>query len=337
MNAKQFSDAMGELDSKYVEEALSYNAEGSQRRPFPRLSIVLIAAIAALFLMGAGAAAIIYGDSIQSWFRHDWEAITGRSMTKEQTAVIEHLSQEIDVSQTIGNATVTVDSATVGDDHFFILLRIEGLQFSKKQSYGFETVNMHVKPDPLEGNDGIGGCGLQYHGLDGNGAALFLVEYNYASGAGYEKDTSPLDIALSLENLIENAHTDEEELLMEGEWNFNFSLDRSTLPEVINLPDTEVMAMDLEKQELVPVTITNIELTSTGLRFRYDYADGTLSMEAHISAVLDHGVTIQDGGGAGTPSDDGKTLNCSYQWLVPINLDEVSFVYIGETAICVPS
>ena len=337
MNAKKFSDAMSALDNKYIDEALSYNAKANHAKHLRRIPIALAAAILALFLMGAGVVAIIYGDSIQNWFSHYWEAITGQEMSDEHITTIDHLSQEIDVIQTIGNATVTVDSATVGDDNFFLLLRIEGLQFSNKQSYGFENINMNVKPDPLEGNDGIGSCGLQYHGLDGNGAALFLLEYNYASGSGYEKDTSPLDIALSLKNLIENAYTDKEELLIEGEWIFNFSLDRSTPLEVINLPDTEVMVMDLERQELVPVTITNIELTSTGLRFRYDYADGTLSIEAHISVVLDNGVTIRDSGGAGTPLDGGKTLNCSHQWLVPINLDKVSSVHIGETAIQIPS
>ncbi len=384
MNAKKFSDAMSALDNKYIDEALSYNAKANHAKHLRRIPIALAAAILALFLMGAGVVAIIYGDSIQNWFSHYWEAITGQEMSDEHITTIDHLSQEIDVSQTIGNATVTVDSATVGDDNFFLLLRIEGLQFSNKQSYGFENINMNVKPDPLEGNDGIGSCGFQYHGLDGNGAALFLLDYNYASGSGYEKDTSPLDIALSLKNLIENAYTDKEELLIEGEWIFNFSynyasgsgyekdtspldialslknlienaytdkeelliegewifnfsLDRSTLPDVINLPDTEVMAMDLERQELVPVTITNIELTSTGLRFRYDYADGTLSIESRISVVLDNGVTIRDSGGAGTPLDDGKTLNCSHQWLVPINLDKVSSVHIGETAIPIPS
>lgn len=336
MNAKKFSDAMSELDNKYVDEALSYNKKANQRQHLRRLPIALIAAILALFLMGAGVVAIIYGDSIQSWLNHYWKAITGQSMTKEQTALIEHLSQEIDISQTISNATVTVDSATVGDDNFFILLRIEGLQFSNKHSYGFESVNMNVKPDPLEGNDGTSGYGFQYHGLDGNGAALLLVEYSYVSSTGYEKDTSPIDIVLTLEDLIKNAHTDKEELLIEGEWIFHFSLDRSILPEGINLPDTEVMAMDLDKRELVPVTITNIELTSTGLRFRYDYADGTLSIETHISVVLNNGITIRERGGAGTTLDDGKTLNCSYQWLVPINLDEVSSVLIGDTAISVP-
>lgn len=196
---------------------------------------------------------------------------------------------------------------------------------------------MNVQPDPLEGTGGIGGCGVQYHGLDGSGAALLLLEHNYASGTGYEKDTSPLRITLTLENLMESPYTDREELLIEGTWIFNFSLDRSTLPEVIALPDTEVMAMDSERQELVPVTLTNIELTSTGLRFRYDYADGTLSIEAHISVVLDNGVTIRDSGGAGTPLGDGKTLNCSHQWPVPINLDEVSSVLIGEAAIQIPA
>lgn len=67
-----------------------------------------------------------------------------------QVAVMDHLSQEIGLSQTVGGVQVTVDSATVGDDTFFVLLRLEGLNFSNSASYGFDEISMTVQPDPLE-------------------------------------------------------------------------------------------------------------------------------------------------------------------------------------------
>ena len=327
---------MGEIGDKYISEAIVYKSEAASphlRRHFPA---TLIAAILALLLMGAGVVAIIYGDSIQSWFSYYWKAITGQSMTEGQAAVIDHLSQEIGISQTVDDVTVTVDSATVGDDNFFLLLRVEGLKFSNRYSYGFLSIDMDVKPDPLEGSGGIGGYGFQYHGLDGDGAVLLLMDYAYASRAGYEQDLSPIDITLTLESLAKNPHINKEKTLTEGRWSFHFSLDRSNPPETIHLPDTEVMAMDLDKQELVPVTIKNIELTSTGLRFQYDRGEGTLNVERLISVMLNNGATIEDGGCAGTPSEDGATWNFSHHWLVPVNLDEVSAIRIGETEIIVP-
>ena len=55
MNVKQFSDAMSELDTKYIDEALSYDkAHGSKAR-FRRLGILIAAVIAVLALCGFAA------------------------------------------------------------------------------------------------------------------------------------------------------------------------------------------------------------------------------------------------------------------------------------------
>ena len=52
MNAKKFSDAMSELDTKYVDEALSYDkSQMSKARP-RKLGILIAAVIAILALCG---------------------------------------------------------------------------------------------------------------------------------------------------------------------------------------------------------------------------------------------------------------------------------------------
>lgn len=263
MNDKKFSDAMSELDDKYVNEAISYNAKTTAsihgRR---RITAALTAAIVALFLLGCAVVAAVYGDSIQNWFGHQWKAITGQPMSDGQTAVIEHLSQEIGASQTVGDVTVTVDSATVGDGTFYLLLRVEGLQLSDKYNYAFDEIMMEIAPDPLVDGGGLGGYGFQYQGIDGNGAALMLMDYNYAGMDGYVEDIRPLEVDLTLKNLVRNANTHKEKALAEGEWNYTFILDRTQLPEAISLPDTETMVMDLDKREEVPIVITNIVLGS---------------------------------------------------------------------------
>lgn len=337
MKAERILEAIGQIDDGLILEAVP---DGQKSMGFSRrlhsLHRAAAAVILAALLMGAGAVAVRYGDSIQNWFEHYWRAITGQTMSEGQTALIDHLSQSVGISQTADGVTVALDSATVGDDSFFLLLRVEGIRFSGRNSVNFLRTDMEMSPDPLETSGGIGSFGIQYLGLDSDGAALLLLDYEYTSADGYVQDTTPLMVSLTLENLARNAHTDREKLLAEGQWHFEFSIDRSNPPEKIRLHDAEVLLTDYDRRQEVSVLFSEIELTNTGLRFRYDYADGTLSLGAHIEAVLKNGVTVGCAGGSGAVMEDETTLSCSYQWLVPIELDEVEAILIGETRLPVP-
>lgn len=333
MNRKDLYIGFNEVDDDILdrsERATVSNAISIRRR----LSVVLIAAILAMFLMGAGVIARIYGDSIQKWFGHYWELVTGQPMSAAQTALIDHLSQDIGTSETVGDVTVTVDSATVGDDSFYILLRIEGLDLSNRHSYGFEATYMQVTPDPMQEAGGITGYGIQFHGLDGDGAALILIDFDYALENGYTEDLRPLEVSLRLTNFAQNVTTDRRKLLVEGEWNFAFVLERNK-PEILQLPDTEVMAIDLTQRDEyteVPVMLIDIELTNTGIRFLYDCKDGTLSVDPHIYAILTNGQLIGIGGGNGIVQDSGYLFS-NNKWLVPVNLHEVVGIKIGGVII----
>lgn len=327
MNRKDLYNGFNEVDDDILER--SERVTVSNVVPIRRhLPVALIAAILALFLMGAGIVAIIYGDSIQSWFGHYFELVTGQEMSEEQTALIDHLSQDISQSQTVGEATVTVDSVTVGDDSFYLLLRVEGVELSKRHHYSFAGVTLEVSPDPMEGVGGIGSHGIQYQGMDGDGSALLLMDYSYATQEDFELDTTPLEVHLILEDFMRSPQSDNRKMVTEGIWEFNFTIDRSQPPATISLPDTEVVAMNLELREEAPVVLKNIELTNTGIRFLYDYQEGTYSLEAHLEIVLKNGAIIGYSDGSGTPLGDGTTLNCSYHWMIPVNLDEVQAVRI---------
>ncbi len=308
------------------------------RIPKRRLSVMLIAATMVLLLMGAGLAAILYGDSIQNWFAHYWKMMTGSSMSSDQTALIEHLSQEIGISKSIDGVTVTVDSATVGVDNFYLLVRVEGVKLSDRYNYGFAQINMEVSPDPLAELGGMGAYGLEFHGMDSNGAAIFLLDHDYVTMMGFIEDTRPLEILLTLSDFAKDPHVNEREILTEGTWDFHFTLERNQLPQEIVLPDTEVMVIDLEEKEEyteVPVLFTNIVLTNTNLRFDYDYQEGSFSFDGRIRLYLKSGGYIMTSGGTGVPLKETGLLHCSYKWAVPVNLDEVAMVKIGETAILV--
>jgi len=217
MTTRAFENAMCEISEKYVIEAINYSKTASSFRPKRRLSIVLIAAILSLFLLGAGVVAAIYGDSIQSWFGHLWEEITGQEMSNEQAALIDHLSQEIGVSQTVGETTVTVDSATVGDDCFFILLRAEGLNLSTRDTYRFDEIDLLVSPDPVGQDEGLEHFGFQHLWIDGDGAALFMLDHGYVSEASFAWNDQPLEVELTLKDLIQSPAAGDDTILQKGE------------------------------------------------------------------------------------------------------------------------
>ena len=341
MNEMTLFTCMNSIDDHILlrsEVAIVDQSTNVPKKRSRKLSVILIAAALAALMMGAGLAAILYGENIQSWFSYYWEKITGQEMSDKQTALIDHLSQEIGLSQTVDGVTVTVDSATVGMDNFYLLIRVEGVKLSNRHAYGFRHFDMSVSPDPLEVLGGLGSYGVEFHGLDGDGAAILLIDYDYVTKKGYVEDTRPLDITLVLEDFSKDPHNDYRKVLGEGRWEFSFTLERNQMPQQIDLPDHEVMVIDLREREQytqVPVAFTNIVLTNTGIQFAYDFQNGSLDFDGRVRIHLNNGESIGVSGGTGVPLEDSGLLFCSYKWMIPVDLDEVAKVSLGETVIIV--
>lgn len=333
----------------YIAEAV-HDSRASAVLPGHRLFIVLVAAVIALFLLGAGVVAVIYGDSIQNWFGYHWDRVTGQTMSESHSAVIDHLSQEIGVSQTIEDVTVTVDSATVGDNILYLLLRVEGQKLNSRHTYSFEQFDMKVTPDPLENSAGMGGIGLQFDEFDSDGAALFLIKFKFGSRNGFELDKSPLDVQVKLGDLIRTGG--KEKVIQAGEWSMTFTIDRTRLPEPITLSDTEITVYGRD-DALETVLFSDMELTSTGIRFRHDLEVNVdllhlVQAPEHIKemagtnlvqqmyVILENDAIIESSGGVGVAMHDIGKLSCSYHWKIPINLDEVTAIQIGQTQIKIP-
>lgn len=337
MKQRHFLNAFGKVDESYIEEAAAtIGSKSSSARIHRRIPAALIAAILAMLLMGAGVVAVIYGDSIQSWFGHYFDVMTGQEMTEEQEAVLDHLSQEIGQSKTIGEVTVTVDSATVGDDIFYVLVRVDGLRFSKREHYEFKELSVEISPDPVEAAGGIGSYGPKFQGLDGDGTMLVLLEHSYATHENFELDTTPLEVHLVLEDLVRGHRSEKQKTVAEGSWEFDFAIDRSKPPATIDLPDTEVMVLNNNTEEVVPVMMKSIVLTNTGLRFSYDYNEELFGLAPGPIVYLSNGAEVGWSDGSVSPTSDRKALNGSYHWSIPVSLDEVESVKIGETVILIP-
>lgn len=105
MNTKMFSEAMGEIDDRYIEKAISYQAKKSSAFHTKRRLLPLVAAIITMLLVGtAVAAVVIYGDLwLQKPSNDPVESV--RSALKNQagkdyTIKIDVRSVEIDEAET---------------------------------------------------------------------------------------------------------------------------------------------------------------------------------------------------------------------------------------------
>ncbi len=336
MNETRILHALGGIDPSFIEEAAP--SQDRVIRPIRKLSLILLAAVLAAVLLGCGIAAGIFGDSIQSWFAHHWEADTGQPMTDNHAALIDHLSQEINLSQTVDGVTVTLDSATVGDDSFAVLLRVSGLSpISKRHAYEFRKVGFAIEPEAAT----LSSWGLNFLGIDGDDTALFMLEHDYTSPTDFEWDPRPLHIEMHLTDLGWGfINSDKPKIVAEGTWDFSFTLDHSTPPQVISLPDTAVTAFRRsEKDRQETVLLTNMELTSMGLRYQYvdpntdlSFTTGTLDLAAFV--ILENGLEIRQSSGSASVEED--RLFCSYHWYFPVDLSQVVAIRFGDQEIPVP-
>lgn len=341
MDSKALYICFNEVD----DEILERSEKETVARTIPirrKLFIVLAAAILGLFLMGAGIVTALYGDSIQSWLGHYWEIITGQPMSDQHTLLIDQLSQEIGLSETVAGVTVTVDSATVGEGSFIVLLRVEGLEFSEKHEYGFEEAQIKLAPGTAEDMLGLFyTSGYDFWGLDADGSALFLIYCDYSVKDEPQTEKSPYTLTLSMTNFSQNPKTNNSMLLTKGEWHFTFSLDRNKI-DIRRLPDTQVMGFyyseDYEEIQ-VPIVLTNMKLSNTGLTFRfYRYDSQGRALRIDNSGLNLCIVVLNSGQEIGARFGNehhpiGEICYHDYKWKLPVNLDEVVAVKIGEVVI----
>lgn len=107
MNTRRFSEAIGEIDDRYIERALSYGAKKASFSPAKRrIPLPLVAAVTVILLMGSAlAVALIYGGDL--WIQkpsgdpvESVRAALENQAGKDYTIKIEVKSVEIDKAET---------------------------------------------------------------------------------------------------------------------------------------------------------------------------------------------------------------------------------------------
>lgn len=310
MKNEEILYALTDVREEFIEEAAPI-----RRRPARRLLTVAAAAALALLLMGAG---VLYGESIQSWMAQRWVWENGGSMSGDQTVLVVSMSQEIGLSQTIGDITVDVDSALFGDRGFKVLLRVRGREFTMGEGIAFTDWTMDLDPDPTVGMGH--GRGWEFAGIDNDGTLLLFFECNWDEP---KRPDAPFTVRLSMTDLVRTgAGGVVEEVIQAGTWEFEFTLEVTGVPEPIALPDCTVRVNDPETGELVDVDLKNLTLYSTGLSYEKAASDSP-------DVGLDITVVLKNGGSIGATLGIGDTC----WWDVPVDPSEVKEVRIGQTTI----
>ena len=325
--------------SEQVREAvllMGREASPSPLRFVRRLSTAAAAVLVLLALLGCGAAAVVYGEGIQGFFARQWERLTGAPMDEGQTALIEHLSQNLNLSQTVDGVTVTLDSVTVGSDMFYLLVRVEDAGLAGREGCGFEFFDITLPPDPLLEVEDLGGCGWSSQGTDPEGRPLFLVEQSYQVREGLEADPRPLEVTLTLTNLCRGAGSDQV-ILAEGAWAFHFTLDRSQILPPISLPDTQAVVTDYFSGERYSGLFSQIQVTNTGIRYNQSFETDDFPDFVPL-LILNDGTEISGGDGSGTRigAREDHTFLCARRWSVPVDLSQAAAVRFGDTDIPLP-
>lgn len=296
--------ALTDIRAEFIREAAPV-----RRKPVRRWGIAAVAASLAVLLMGAG---IIFGGSIQSWMDHRWSQENSQSMSGDHAALVDAMSQEIGLTQTIGDITVDVDSAIFGDRGFRILVRVRGREFDHAHGVEFDRWAMELSPDPT---DGMGhGRGWEFAGFDGDGSWLLFFRCYWDQA---KRPEEPFTVRLSMTDLIlTGAGGETVEVVQEGTWEFEFPLEITGVPEPIGLPDCTVKTENGEVLEL-----RNLLLYSTGLTYEKT-GDGDVS----VTVILDDGSSIAAALGIGD----------TRWWDVPVDPAQVRALRIGEMTIPVP-
>ena len=138
MNKTELIRAFNGVDDEIIERC--EKAAAHKVIPLRRRIVMAAAAVLVIVVLTGAAAVVSHWDNIQTWFAYEFEMRNNQELSEGHKDLIEHLSQEIGISKTSNDVTITVDSAVVAEDSFKIMLVAEGIK--NTADYGLNVDGM---------------------------------------------------------------------------------------------------------------------------------------------------------------------------------------------------
>ena len=312
MTAEKFSEALGYVGDRYLDEAESFRPRRARR--YMRAAAALLAAALALTLCGTALAAAVTGESMTELLQSLWERRFGRAMSPEHEAAVAGMTQELGLSQTADGVTVRLDSARAEGYDAWLLIEVTGLEFD-------EASNYHFGMKSLSFNGRCGSYVARDFVSEGGEKLVVLIEHIFHDRSAPRE---ALDVELRLGTLRLSEGGEAGPMLAAGPWSFDFRLEQGEEPRTVRLPDTEVPARDAPA-----VTLTNLEVSGVGCRFRWynPYGDVTPKIRS-LALVLEDGsvnVSLGSASAVGGGYWESKCL-----WAIPVEIDEAVALLVNE-------
>lgn len=295
--------------------------EITTKKTFRRFPIVLVAVVAVVLLMGAGF--IAASDSIDGWFMTRWEEYTGEEMTDAQYETIASLSQYIGLSQSSEGVTVTIDSATMGDDIIYVLIYVESdeAKFAPKVSAGtlFETAAIEINAPVTR----FSHVGTSWQYTDENGRVCLIMKETFE----VEDSDEPINVTLHFEDFC--AYYAEDIGLTGafhgGIWDFEFTLERTETHTIeLTIPETWTGIHELSISEFSVYAVydyPSYDIYPNGFRF------------SKVYAITESDTEIRTTSASSTSNLETGLTTARYDWAVPIDPDEIAAIRVGEEVI----
>lgn len=323
-----------------IPQAGAENAKG-RIRGFGRKSFSRVVVCGLILVLITGTAvAVSSGGSLKDWFEEEWRASNGKDMSAEQQGVISSLTTPLDMTQTVGDVTATLDSIAYNDGCFWMLINVEGVSLDPKKGHGFEGFELRAYEKDSSDNDFAGGWGIATQVINDGSQMQVLIDGQLDAEWASKMQGQTVTFEMRLADLTENYYEKKDRKVVQaGEWKFEFSLPLETTGETLTAEESDIKVRNSEGQ-IITCTVSELELSCVNIKYRIkaendatqEDIDGIHQETPRI--ILRDGNEVGIGSGSGSMEPDGS-WKMEYQLTMPIDTGDVKAVQIGKTKIAV--
>lgn len=297
-----------------------------------RFSTAMVCVLVLVLVTGT-AAAVSSAGSLSDWFEREWRSSNGKEMSVEQMGVIGSLTTPLDISDTVEGVTATLDSIAYSDGNFWMLINVSGMAFDTKESNAFKEFTLKACSE--SGVDFSGGWSVTSQSTDDGETLQVLIDGSLDSHLIKECAGEKINFEMILGDLTENAfHKEKSRILQAGEWKFEFEITQETTGRTLTADTCEIITKESGGQK-VNCTVSELELNSVNISYHIKPGEGCTDEHVHQESpriLLKSGYEVGISGGSGSQMADG-CWGMEYQLSMPIDVDDVRAVKIGETEI----